>query len=234
MKRLVALWPERWPLELMQARQAEVGPYNWASQYQGEPRPPGGRVFEGVAFWEKLPDEGLIHGFGLDLAYSAKRGSDWSVLVHMARLAGREVFYVLNVVRKQMKAPDFKRLITSEIRRYPGARVRWYGSGTEKGSADFFAEPDPGRPGTGLPVDIEPPQGDKGVRALPVAAAWADRRVLVPANTDEHPWVNDLISELLAFTGLSDPQDDQVDALAAAYDELRLTWVDKFAGLATM
>jgi phage terminase large subunit-like protein len=34
------------------------------------------------------------------------------------------------------------------------------------------------------------------------------------------PWSNAFVEEVLAFTGVGDVHDDQVDAMAAAYDQL--------------
>lgn len=58
---------------------------------------------------------------------------------------------------------------------------------------------------------------DKYTRAQPVASAWNDGRVMVPSDA---PWANSFVSEVLAFTGLGDPHDDQVDALAHAFNSL--------------
>jgi hypothetical protein len=52
---------------------------------------------------------------------------------------------------------------------------------------------------------------------MPVAAAWTASRISVPTNT---AWSNAFVEEILAFTGVGDVHDDQVDALAAAYDQL--------------
>ena len=46
-----------------------------------------------------------------------------------------------------------------------------------------------------------------------------DERVLVPRSA---PWVDAFVSEICGFTGVNDAHDDQVDALAAAYDALTI------------
>jgi predicted phage terminase large subunit-like protein len=58
---------------------------------------------------------------------------------------------------------------------------------------------------------------DKYGRAINVAAAWNANRISVPMNS---PWSNAFVEEVLAFTGVGDVHDDQVDAMAAAYDQL--------------
>lgn len=40
-----ALWPERWPVEALEAKKDEVGATNFAAQYLGDPSPAGGRLF---------------------------------------------------------------------------------------------------------------------------------------------------------------------------------------------
>jgi predicted phage terminase large subunit-like protein len=55
------------------------------------------------------------------------------------------------------------------------------------------------------------------LRAQPVASAWNSGRILVPTNS---PWATPFVDEVLSFTGVADAHDDQVDALAAAYDVL--------------
>jgi predicted phage terminase large subunit-like protein len=66
-------------------------------------------------------------------------------------------------------------------------------------------------------IDVQAPKGDKFVRSMGVAAAWNASRISVPMNA---AWSNAFVEEVLAFTGAGDLHDDQVDALAAAYDQL--------------
>jgi len=66
-------------------------------------------------------------------------------------------------------------------------------------------------------VTAEVVNTDKFVRAQAVAAAWSRGDVLLPARA---PWLDTFLSEVMSFTGVSDTHDDQVDALAAAFDPL--------------
>lgn len=210
-----ALWPERWPAEAMKARREEVGPYVWASLFQGEPRPRGGTVFGDPWGYESLP-QFRRYSVGMDLAFSESTSSDYSVLVVMAKFEG--YFYVLDVVRDQMRAPVFAQKIADYRRRYPLAKFRWYAAGTEKGVADFIAplvkEP--------LAKWAFPPRGDKFTRAIAYAAAWNAGKILLPdlPNQEPPPWLNPFVAEHATFTGVNDDHDDQVDAAVAAYDAL--------------
>ena len=64
---------------------------------------------------------------------------------------------------------------------------------------------------------MRPALGDKFARATPVAAAWNRGDILVRADA---AWAESFCDELARFTGQNDPHDDQIDALAAAFDLL--------------
>lgn len=211
------LWPERWPLDALESRRKEVGEYTWSSLYQGQPRPRGGRVFGDVHLTREVP--GVYRkAVGLDVAYTAKTSSDYSCVVTMACVRGAahddgtrapDTYYVLDVLRLQVPPPALMERLRLVRTAHPTASWRWYASGTEEGAGAFLRNV--------LPLRTMAPRGDKFVRAQPVAAAWNAGRVLVPEGA---PWASAFVSELAAFTGVNDAHDDQVDALAAAYDEL--------------
>jgi len=74
----------------------------------------------------------------------------------------------------------------------------------------------------GLYVTALTAAGDKFARAQPSAAMWNAAKIAVPAPGSPHhgPWVNTLLDEVMAFTGLGDAHDDIVDALAALHHDL--------------
>jgi hypothetical protein len=65
-----ALWPERWPVPVLEKIKSKVGPYEWASLYQCRPRPKGGSVFNNVSLYrsDELPASGYKIAIGCDLA----------------------------------------------------------------------------------------------------------------------------------------------------------------------
>lgn len=204
-----ALWPSRWSVEALEARRREVGEYDWASQYQGIPRPKGGALFGDVRFYEELPDRGYTLSVGLDLAYTAKTHADYSVAVAMMREGDR--YFVIDVLREQILASEFFEKLKAEHQtRFAGASWRSYVSSTEKGITDIMTN-------EGLPVEGVLAKADKFVRAQPVAAAWNAGKILLPRSA---PWLSSFVSEIKGFTGVADKHDDQVDALAAAFDVL--------------
>lgn len=208
----LALWPERWPVAALEKKRKAVGEYTWASLFQGEPRARGTNVFGPVHYYEALPDRFRV-GIGVDLAYSRRTAADYSIAVVMAVADGPDgepIFFILDVVRVQLRAPEFAVRLAALAEAYPGAPMVWFAAGTELGSADFLIQ-------AGLPLDVRPASEDKLLRAQHVAASWNAKRVFLPPRA---PWAHDLIVEVRAFTGVRDQHDDQVDALAAAHAAL--------------
>lgn len=208
------IWPAKRPIDFYAEHRADA--YSWASLYQGEPRPRGGVVFSGESGlpprYSELASKYRV-GYGVDLAYTAKTHADYSVLIELWREETADpkkpLFYVVQVDRKQVDAPSFTLTLKARHSDRAGP-MRWYAGGTEKGSADFIKR-------QGIPLDVVPPKGDKFVRAQPVAAAWNEGRILVP---DSASWLPAFLDEVQNFTGVADVHDDQVDALAAAFDSL--------------
>lgn len=221
-----ALWPDQYGLDELRKIEHEVGAYTWTSLYQGAPRGRGGSVFEDVHFYDELPSKMFRTGLGFDLAYTAKKYSDYSAAVAMR--AVEDTYHVAEAVRKQARASEFKRHALDFVARHGrSARRRWYCSGTEIGVADLLKASD-GNPGErSLDVGAETTKLDKFTRAQPMAAAWNAGRVLVPSQAlvDSDPakyaWVEPFVTELLGFTGLDDEHDDQTDAAVAAYDVIK-------------
>lgn len=203
------LWPERWPLEAMRARRADVGEYTWASLYQGQPRPRGGRVFNDVHTYATPP---IVYtsAIGIDLAAKEKTSSDFSAAVLMARV-GRD-FYVLDVEHEQEAPPAFKRRVHVMHRANQGAQIRWYAAGMEQAAASFWNEGD-----DAVPLQSPAPRGDKFTRAIKYAAAWNAGRIKVPKNAK---WLTRFLVEHASFTGVKDKHDDIIDAAVAAFDLL--------------
>lgn len=207
-----ALWPERWPAEALRNRRLEVGEYDWASLYQGQPRPRGGAVFGDAHLYGSRPLRVSIT-IGLDFAYTAKTSSDYSTAVVLAKDLDSDprapVFYVLECLREQTEPERFAAMLKALQARHPDASLHAYIAGTERGNIALIGK-------FGVKVHTRPAVGDKFVRSQPAAAAWNRGAILLPE--DGGPKIDALASEAASFTGLNDPHDDLIDALAAAYD----------------
>lgn len=214
-----ALWPDGgWTVDVLDERRHTVGEYGWASLYQGAPRPKGGTVFQPASFYraDQLPAKGYRVAHGIDLAYSSRTHADYSVCWTMLVEGG--TYYVVDVKRQQVQAPEFAATLRTQQGRWP-ARMRWYGSTTEVGAGQLLEKLG------GLSINAMLAKADKFTRAQPLAAAWNDGRILLPAGDDDSQpeWVQAVVSEFADFTGVHDKHDDIVDAAAACFDELAIS-----------
>jgi predicted phage terminase large subunit-like protein len=212
-----SLWPSRWSVPELRRKRRLVGEYDWASLYQGQPRPKGGRLFKAATRYQfpmiteaNTPYKIII---GADPAATEKTSSDYSCAVVMAVSGEFNTLDfrgdILEVYRKQVEIPEF-------VARLRDLAVKWGAPIAVESVAGFKAVPQMLRNlDKRLHVIDSPALGDKFTRALPVSAAWNDRRIRVPGEGD---WIQDFLNEVEKFTGVKDAHDDQVDALAHAYN----------------
>ena len=210
----VALWPERYPVSVLEHKRKTAGPLTWASLYQGRPRPRGGTLFGQVTTCKTkdIPTIGKMVG-GIDLSYSQKTSSDESVIVTVRRSPTPRkldlpVYWVVDVKHGAVKMSVFKSWMRRVKKRFKGIWFWFHGSSTERGSADQMCE-------SGLPVEfvLASQVGDKYTRAQPAAAAWNDGRVIVP---DDAEWFGEFTQQVCEFTGADGAPDDMVDGLSSA------------------
>lgn len=212
-----SLWSAKPPEFFAEERQDA---YTWESLYQGEPRGRGAHVFrwpdvaDPALWYDELPAPAVGRRMrvciGADFAYTSKTYADYSVAVVLGQVGG--TYYVLDVVRAQEEPRLFRERMRGLKVAHPGATACAYVASTEQGGVEFIR--DIGLQIEGLPAAKA---GDKFTRALGVAAAWNTGRVLLPAKA---AWRDAFLSEVCGFTGVKDRHDDQVDALAAAFDGL--------------
>lgn len=229
-----ALWPERYNRQALDRIRVAVGPYTWDSLYRNNPRPRGATLFEGAAYYDRLPSGPHRVGIGVDLAFSEDTKADYSTIVVMFEFLEKPgFFYVVDVIRKKVKAPRFAVDLREANEDFPGAPMLFiHGGGGEKGVADFLKEAR-----VRMRLEAASKLGDKWTRAQKLAAAWNIDpdvegdvpRVLVPRTTcfpecphdceehDQPEWVDDFVDEFLDFTGSKTDTDDQIDAAVAAH-----------------
>lgn len=208
------------PLEWLRGQRRLLGPYDWASLYCGRPQPRGGALFKDPAYYRAfLEIAGARLAIACDPAASAKTSADHSVIVVVGAVGEGldQKVYVLDVWRGQVEIPQ----LVEQLRR---TQENWRCPVYVEAQGGFKAVPQMlraiGAPGGANDEDqlrvVEiTVSADKFTRALPVAAAWNDGRVLLPF--DPEPWKGDFLREVKKFTGKGDKQDDQVDALSHAF-----------------
>ncbi len=160
----------------------------------------------------KLPDKFKRITIGIDLAYTKKTHSDYSSAVVLGSVDGvnrSEDHFVLDVLRRQCEVLEFGNQLKDLRMTWGSPTIYWYVGGQEKIVAEYLLNV------VKVPIKTLPAKEDKYARAQAVAAAWNAGKIYVPDSNK--PWVQSFIAEVLSFSGLDDPHDDQVDALAAAY-----------------
>lgn len=221
-----ALWPAGFPAEELRELEAELGPYNFASLYMGQPRPRGDSVFGDTHYYDELPKSGYRVSIGADFAYTSKTHSDYSAAVVLYHANGKS--YVAEVVRERMKIEEFRAKL-GVLQLKHGGKITAFVAHTEKGSVEMLNPPDRDMP---IRAEAVPAVADKFTRAQPVAAAWRAGKVLMPS-LDAFPnctWRDPFIAEVTAFTGVKDRHDDQVDALAGAFHPFAQLPTPRFVG----
>lgn len=230
-----ALWPDRFSLDELRVIEAQIGPYSFASLYQGHPRKKGAKVFGEPRYYqyEDFDITGCSIVLGADPAASGKTTSDYSAACVMAvrledrsiqmqdwpepRLVRTPVGYIQHVYAEQVTIPVFVDELRSLQRRWYNAKIGVEAVGGFKAVPQVLKHVDPT-----LRVEELPARGDKFQRAQPAAAMWNLGLIMIPAYRDGSvpDWVKPFVKEVCAFTGVNDRYDDQVDALAHTWNQV--------------
>lgn len=218
------LWPEKFPLEDLEETKIEVGEFDFAALYQGRPRPRGGSVFGEPRYYDPATVDltGCRIVLAADPAASERTSADYSAAVVLAlKGEGPDArAYVLHVYRKQVAIPQFVQDLIGLQQRFGNTAINVESVGGFKAIPQMLRA-------LGLTRIREIiPEGDKFTRAQRSAASWNAGRLLVPC--DSPAWLGAFLDELAKFTGVNDKHDDQVDALAHAFntDQDRPTMFD--------
>ncbi len=194
------------PLAWLIDQPAYKMPLAWSAMFQGNPRPQGDALFQPATRYTELPsgDLGYRTLYGVDLAYTEKTRSDWSVAVRGRVYSDGRVF-LTKLLRRQQHADVYTAALKAFMSTEQG-RALWFGSTTERGVAQLIRQQIPS-------FAFLQATADKYVRAFPTAEQlWNQGKILVPAGPGE--W-QDFCDQIELFTGQGDGEDDDVDALAA-------------------
>jgi predicted phage terminase large subunit-like protein len=200
-----ALHPEREPLATYQAIRQTIGEYNFLSQYQQNPAPPGGAMIK--IGWLKFYEPGEQPAYfsrivqSWDTANKATEISDYSVCTTWG--VDYKCYYLLNVFRQKLNYPDLKRAVIAEAARYKAGTILI----EDKASGTQLIQDLRSEFVNGVTAYTPPPGSDKIMRLRAQTAMIENGRVFLPRTA---PWVADYIHELTSFPG---PRyNDQVDS----------------------
>jgi phage terminase large subunit-like protein len=214
------LWPKYRPLPFLLKKRA-ANENDWWSMWMGSPRPRGAGVFRGSHYFDTLPTEYLI-GKGLDCAYTKATAADASCGLVLLRVGTKH--YVVDVRLDRVELDEFVPQLREQTKVWPG-QYRFSTSSTEKGIAQFSRL----LPDSDIRITAHRAQVDKFTRAQPAAARWNAGEILVPGPVAckqlqdmglDTSWVPRFVRTMNRFSGISDRQDDEVDGLINAFDQL--------------
>ena len=200
-----ALWPEKYDEGDLESIRSNVGPYDWGSLYQQQPRPLGGSFFH-ADWWKVIPEapEGLMWVRYIDLALGKDESSDRQASSAVA-MDGQGNLYVRDMVKGNWPWHEAKERYAA-LSRVEDANVVW---GVEDVAFQYLAfqelAGDPRLANRSI-VTVRP-EGSKVVRAMPLQARASMGKVYLVAGA----WVGDFIREASEFP--KGAHDDQVDTV---------------------
>lgn len=218
-----ALWSERFPL-LPDLRdiQNTISDYEWESQYQGKPVPPGGAVYQ-RAWWRgknrydprdtTFLNACIARWLSFDTAFEDNEDDAFTACT-VGELLPDYRLVIREVSRERLQFPDLQSEITDEARRYNvdgklrGVIIERKASGTSaiqtltQTAEDWLAQ---------LIIGFSP-SGSKEQRGKQASVWCRNGCVLIPMVSAAAPWLHDFEEELFNFP--SSTYKDQVDSLS--------------------
>ena len=199
------LHTSRLPRDLLERRQAELGSYVFAAQYQQRPAPLGGGLIKWEWFKsydrkpEPAPRDRIVQSW--DTASKAEEANDYSVCTTW--LVRDSSAWLLDIYRARLEFPELRRHIESHAVNHNTKLVliEEAGSGIQL-IQDLQAN-------TRLSVKGIAPKDDKATRMLSVSHMIEAGRIAVPSDA---PWLADFQREVTLFP--AGKHDDQVDSLS--------------------
>lgn len=201
-----ALWPDFYPLEVLERYRSVLPSRDWSALYQQQPTPDEGDYFkrEWFRYYTTPPRHLRIYGAS-DYAVTAK-GGDYTVHV-VAGVDPDDDIYLLDVWRAQTESHHWIEAFIDLVARHKP--LKW---AEEQGqivkSLGPFIDKRMRERRTYCAREQMTSVADKPTRSRAFQARAAMGKVYLPHNA---PWVADFMSELLMFP--AGKHDDQVDAI---------------------
>lgn len=214
------LWPFKHDMtELDVLREGD--PYTFLSQFQQDPKPPGGGMFKDKywKYYDVLPaDIDLIRIYG-DTAQKTKEYNDYSVFQCWARSMSSGI-YLVDQIRGKWEAPQLESMLVEFWNKHKPNQFRPFGASCVKvedkssGSSLIQSIKD------NYMMPIEPIQRntDKVLRAMGVVKYFASGYIHLPKGM---LWMSDYKDEFRGFSALmTHKHDDQIDPTMDAVEDL--------------
>lgn len=194
----------------------DVSEYDWASLYQGEPRPKSAGLFRGVHLYD-LDELPAIKRYvlGCDFAYS-KTGDRIAIVI--MGLGVDDVLYILDVYVWQASVLERLTEVRDTRAGYPAAAMCSYVSGPEMAIIKHLARLND-EEGGAIRVQPMPARESKYLRAGKCARRWNAGKIRVRKSGS---WSDEFVRRIVGFTGADGARDDEADALVSGHDLLFL------------
>jgi predicted phage terminase large subunit-like protein len=215
-----ALWPSRFPIEVLEAKRAEVGSKVFQLLYQGDVAASAGRIFrrDWMRTYTTLPERFDRKIQAWDSAYKTTEAADYSVCSTWG--VSDKGIYLLHVLREKLEFPNLLRAMKDLAEAWHPDEIIVEDRASGQSAVQSLQQ------STTYPVIPIRPDRDKESRALAAAAYFEAGRVFFPAGA---PWLADFQDELASFPNAS-LHDDGVDSTTLALNRLKskpgLTWVE--------
>lgn len=204
-----ALWPERYPIEVLKKVRSSIGGRAFTALYQGEPTIAEGQIFrrEWWRYYKEAP--GFLRTIqSWDTAFKDKSQNDYSVCSVWG--ISHNGFYLVDLWRDRVEFPELKRIAEALYERdRPSVVVV-----EDKASGQSLIQEL--QRNTRIPVLPFKVDTNKVARANSVTPLIEAGKVYLPESA---PWLFDYIEELSGFPNAQ--HDDQVDSTTQALSYLR-------------
>ncbi len=175
-----------------------LGPYVWASLYQGDPRPLGGSLFHEPTYsMDRRIPRNFRTNIGIDLAWSTHTRADYNAAVVLRKDLDRGTFGMLEAYRVRGSIADrptdhigidatFAQNLVRLLLEHPEATLWMYAGENELPLVSLLERvlrdlaPELGRRAR---VNTIPITKDKHMRAIPYARSWNAGLVWIPGRT---------------------------------------------------
>jgi predicted phage terminase large subunit-like protein len=209
-----ALWPEMYPLEILQMIRTAVGGSAWASLYQQQPSAAEGAVFkrERWRFFRERPAfKRIVHSW--DTAFKTGAENDYSACTVWG--IADSGYYLLWLWRDRVEFPELKRRMQWLAEQWEPAQILVEDRASGQSLIQELKH------STCLPIIPIKVDMDKMARAQSVTPLIEAGRVFLPESA---PWLADYLDEMAGFP--TAVHDDSVDSTTQALNYIRHQPVD--------
>jgi predicted phage terminase large subunit-like protein len=203
------LWPERFPLPVLDQIRQAIGGATWASLYQQRPAAAEGAIFK-RDWWERYAVAPQLSRViqSWDTAFKSGRENDHSVCTTWGQAPAG--YFLLGLWRGRVEFPELKRRLIDQAKEWNANAILVEDAASGQSLIQELRT-------TALPILPIKADSDKLSRAAAVTPLLEAGKVFLPESSS---WLADYLDELAAFpTGA---HDDAVDSTTQALNYLRL------------